>query len=158
MDHKHESANLILKLYELRREEVMRQARKWFIGFNPESLEDFQKVFADMQTSAYYRMVTTYWDMAASLVNNGAIDEQMFNDANLEHAAIFSKLHPFIDQLRTSSNMPNYLRHLEQVVMRLPDAEARLQGMRERFKAMSAIRREAEQAQTAASAAVAAAD
>ncbi|MEJ7617554.1 MAG: hypothetical protein WKF30_11460 [Pyrinomonadaceae bacterium] len=98
VDHKQESANLILKLYELRREEVLRQARSWFMGFTPASLEDFQQVSADMQTGAYYRMVTTYWDMAASLVNNGAIDEQMFNDANMDMWRFLAKF------IRSSNN------------------------------------------------------
>ena len=145
MSTKHEDANLILRLYELRREEVMRKARSWFIGFSPESLEDFQKVFADPQKSAYFRMVATYWDMAAWLVNNGAIDEQMFNDANGEHIAIFSKLEPFLEEMRKQSNSPNQFKHLEQLVMRLPNAKERLAMTRERLKAMTAARGEAHQ-------------
>src|SRR5215208_4820015 len=82
MSDKTESANLILKLYDLRREEVMRKARNWFVGeFHPGSIQDIASA-AMGEHSAYYRMVTSYWDMACSLVNNGAIDEQMFNDAN----------------------------------------------------------------------------
>jgi len=83
MTDKAKSAELILKLYDLRREPVMREARNWFFTFNPESIEDIQRT-AFGEHSAYFRMVTTYWDMACSFVNNGAIDERMFADANAE--------------------------------------------------------------------------
>ena len=77
MSNKQEDANLILRLYELRREETMRKARDWFVtDFNPESTQD---LLASMvgEHNAAYRMVTTYWDMAAAFVNHGAIDEQL---------------------------------------------------------------------------------
>ena len=77
---KAESADLILKLYETRREPVMREARSWAISFLPESAQDVMQVMINPETSAYYRMVMTYWDMAASFVNHGAIDEEMFAD------------------------------------------------------------------------------
>ncbi|MEJ7709835.1 MAG: hypothetical protein WKF84_08230 [Pyrinomonadaceae bacterium] len=108
--------------------------------------------------SLIFRMVTSYWDMAASLVNNGAIDEQMFNDANAEHLAIFGKIEPFMGQLRASSNAPAYLQQLEKLVMRVPDAPARLAGFRERLKAMSSARVEAEQLANEVHAATAAAE
>ncbi len=70
---KQEDANLILKLYDLRREPVMREARNWFFTFNPTSAADYMEtMFGDH--SGHARMVISYWDMAASLVNNGAID------------------------------------------------------------------------------------
>jgi hypothetical protein len=72
------SAELIMQLYDLRREEKMREARNWFISFFPESVEDIMKAMIDEATSGKYRMVTTYWDMAASFVIRGAIDEEMF--------------------------------------------------------------------------------
>src|SRR5947209_16390403 len=84
MADKEKGAELILRLYELRREEVMRKARTWYFGFHPESVEDIMAV-ARGEHSAYFRMVTSYWDMACSFVNHGAIDEEMFNDANAEH-------------------------------------------------------------------------
>jgi hypothetical protein len=138
MTDKAKSAELIMKLYDLRREDVMRQARSWFFSFNPESIEDIQRT-AVGEHSAYYRMVTSYWDMACSFVNHGAIDEEMFNDVNGEHALVFSKIQPFLEQLRALTS-PNYARHLEQVVMRMPDIEARLARLREMVKQMSAAR------------------
>ena len=144
MADKEKSAELILKLYELRREETMRKARSWFAGFNPESAQDILNVFTS-EHSAYYRMVVTYWDMACSLVNNGAIDEQMFNDANAEHAFFFAKIQPFIEEVRAITG-PQYLPHLEQLVMRHPDAGERLERMRQMSKRMAAMRAEAEAA------------
>lgn len=138
---KHKDAELILRLYELRREPVMREARNWFITFNPESVEDIKAaIFSDK--GAYYRMVTSYWDMACSFVNHGALDEEMFNDANGEHVAVFAKIHPFIKQLRELFGSPNALKHLEKVVMRKDNAEAMLAAVRERFKGLAAARQQ----------------
>jgi hypothetical protein len=81
--------------------------------------------------------------MAASFVNRGAIDEQMFNDANVEHIAVFAKVEPFIEDLRAMSKMPQYLRNLEQLVTRLPNAKEVLANIREQMQAMNAARAEA---------------
>ena len=131
---KTESAELILKLYETRREPVMREARNWVISFFPESTEDIMKTMIDAETSAKYRMVTTYWDMAAGFVNHGAIDEEMFNDANGEHIVVFSKIQPFLNELRQILDNPNMLANLEKLIMRMPDAEAMLTKRREMMK------------------------
>jgi hypothetical protein len=134
-----QSADLILKLYDLRREAKMRDARAWFIGFTPESTDEILKTVTGAN-SASFRMVVTYWDMAASLVINNAIDEQMFNDANAEHIAVFSKLAPFIAEYREKTQLTHYLKNLEALVMRLPNARERLNATRERLKAVSAAR------------------
>jgi galactose-1-phosphate uridylyltransferase len=142
MSEKYEAANLILKLYELRREEVMRKARNWFIAeFNPESVQDFANVTMS-DKSAYYRMVTTYWDMACSFVTNGAIDEQMFNDANAEHVAVYSKIEPFIAEIR-SAYTNDYMKNVEKVVMGMPNAKERLATTRERLKMLTSKRSDA---------------
>jgi hypothetical protein len=143
MDTKQDSANLILKLYELRREEVMRKARDWFLGeFNPGSIDDITAaVMSDK--SGYYRMVVSYWDMAASFVNHGAIDQQMFTDANGEHMVVFAKIEPFIAGIREMSGSPQYLQHLEKLIMSKPDARETLNSLRERMKQWAAMRAEA---------------
>ena len=135
MSDKHEDASLILKLYELRREEGIRRARKWyFTQFNPQSAEDIANVFVSGHDgSAYYRMITSYWDMAASLVNNGGIDEKMFLDANGEHVAVFCKVEPFIEDVRKLTGMPTYLGQLETLVNKTPNAKERLERMRGLF-------------------------
>jgi len=139
MSTEYQSADLIMKLYDLRREETMRKARDWFFLFSPESVRDLYDA-VNGPDSAYYRMVTSYWDMAASFVNHGAIDEQMFNDANLEHVAVFSKLEPFIEEVRNVSKNPQYLHNLEKLVMRLPEARERMRNVRERIRQMAAAR------------------
>jgi hypothetical protein len=136
MGKKQEDANLILRLYELRREESMRRAREWFISeFNPESAQDILRVLVG-QHSANFRMVASYWDMAAAFVNHGAIDEQMFNDINTEHVAIYAKLEPFLADLRAMPGVPPYLylAHLERLVLRMPDIKERVAAMRNFMK------------------------
>ena len=132
-----ESAELLLRLYELRRDPTMREARTWFAArFNPTSFAEFQQVTP--QENAFFRMVSSYWDMAASFVINGAIDEKMFTDANGEYMVVYSKIDPFIDELRAMLHNPNYLNSLKTLAERAPDAKARLAMLRERFRAMAA--------------------
>ena len=135
---KHEDADLILKLYDLRREKVMREARNWFFTFNPTSAADYMETLMSEQ-GAYARMVISYWDMAASLVNNGAIDEQMFNDANGEHLFVFAKIEPILEELRQVWKAPDMLKHFETLVRRVPESEQKLADIRERIKMISAM-------------------
>ena len=130
---KYKDADLILKLYDLRREKTMRDARSWYFTFNPQSPKDFTDVLTG-DKSGYFRMVTSYWDMACSLVNNGAIDTDMFNDANGEHIFVYAKVEPFLPALREVMGNPNYLAHLEKNVKELPNCEARLVAVRERMQ------------------------
>jgi hypothetical protein len=130
---KQEEAQLILKLYELRREATMREARNWFFTFNPKSTEDFMEVLTS-DKSGLYRMVISYWDMACSFVNNGAIDAQMFNDANGEHMFVYAKMEPFIPALREVMGAPQFLAHLEKTVKAVPDSEAKLATIRQRIE------------------------
>jgi hypothetical protein len=135
MTNKQEDANLILRLYELRREETMRKARDWFMtDFNPESTQDLLAVMVSPKHNAAYRMVTSYWDMAAAFVNHGSIDEQLFNDIHFEHIAVYAKIQPFLAEFRATTKAPYYLTHLEQLVRRMPDAEDRLTTLRRFMK------------------------
>ena len=151
MTDKAKSAELIMKLYDLRREEVMRQARNWFFTFNPESIEDIQRT-AFGEHSAYFRMVTTYWDMACSFVNHGAIDAEMFYDANAEQILVFSRLQPFLEQIRAAGS-PTYMQHLERAVMSMPNAEERIAYMRGITSRMAQARAASSAEQTGADAA-----
>ena len=138
MSSPYESATLLIRLYELRREPTMREARNWFArSFNPDTIEEVQAAITG-PNSAHFRMVTSYWDMAASFVLNGAIDEQMFNDANGEHHVVFAKIYPFIGDFRTRMGNPNYLGSLEKLVLKTPNSAERLDALRKRFKAMAA--------------------
>ena len=133
-----ESADLLIKLYELRREPTMREARNWYAReFNPSTIDDVMAAVGGPH-SGHFRMVTSYWDMASSFVANSAIDEQMFNDANGEQLVAFAKMEPFIAEYRTRMGNPGYLSHLEKLVMKRPGAREAMAGMRERFRAMAA--------------------
>ena len=137
MSSPYESATLIIRLYELRRESTMREARNWYArSFNPASIDDLVQALSG-PNSAFFRMVSSYWDMACSFVLNGAIDEKMFADANGEHHIVWAKLEPFIEEYRARMGNPLYLRSLEEVVMKAPDAKARMASLRERFRAMA---------------------
>ena len=122
------SAEVLLKLYELRTEPTLRRARAWFaFEFHPTSARDVLGTWLGPgHESAPYRMVTSYWDMAASLVNLGAIPLEMFNAANTEHFALYAKMRPFLQEIRAATNYPDYLMNVERVIMSLPDAEARV--------------------------------
>lgn len=146
MSRESESADLILKLYELRREPKMREARNWFISFFPESFDDVMRTVIDANTSANYRMVTTYWDMAAGFVNRGAIDEAMFLDSAGEAWMIFSKIQPFLAEYRETVKVPTMLKNLEDLLMRQPNAQNYLDERRESMKRWMAKRAELEAA------------
>lgn len=146
---KAESADLIMKLYDLRREEKMREARVWMAGFFPESAGDVMNVMIDPASSAHFRMVTSYWDMAASFVNHGAIDEDMFRDTSGEHMIVFSKIEPHLEEFRALLGNPNYLKNLEALVMRLPDARELLKARREMMKRFIEASKQAEAAKAA---------
>jgi hypothetical protein len=146
---KHHDAELILKLYDLRREKTMREARNWFFMFNPQSPKDFADVLTS-DKSGLYRMVVSYWDMACSFVNNGAIDAQMFNDANGEHIFVYAKMEPFLEALRAETGNPEYLAHLEKVVKGIPNYETRIVAVRERIQKIVELSQQRAAAQAAA--------
>ena len=136
MSREHESMMGILKLYELRSEATMRKARDWFMtGFYPENTQDILSVLVG-EHSAEFRMVASYWDMASAFVVLGAIDEEMFNAINTEHVAVYAKLKPFLAELRAMPGIPPYLylKHLEPLVQRIPEAEERVAAMRRYMK------------------------
>lgn len=134
----HEDAKLILQLYEMRREDVMRNARNFFsFSFFPETAEDVQDVLMNRdcpEHGAYIRQVTSYWEMVAALVNHGTLHEQLFFDCNGEYLVVWAKIGHLVTELRGLFG-PNYLTQLEQLVKRTPDGEARAAMFRERLKA-----------------------
>ena len=126
-----ESADLILKLYDLRREEKMREARNWIFSFNPTTVDEYWATMMDPQVGGYLRMVTSYWDMAASLVNHGAIDADMFNDTVGEHIMVFAKIQPLLAELRERFQNPKAFQHLEKVILDQPDGQERVNKTQE---------------------------
>jgi hypothetical protein len=139
-----ESGLLNLKLFELRREPVLREARRWFI--QEMHAETFAELIAQVsaERSASFGMVISYWDMAASMVTTGAIDGDAFRAAHGEIVATFAKIQPFLAEMRTMSSAPNYCKHMEAVVMAAPDAEATIAKIVESVRAAAKARREAQ--------------
>jgi|SRR6187455_1364791 hypothetical protein len=129
-----ESADLILKLYDLRREETMRKARNWFFTFNPTSADDYFKTMMDPEVGGYLRMVTSYWDMAAAMVNHGAIDADLFNETAGEHMMVFAKIEPLLAELREKFENPDGFKHLEKVIMDSPNGAEKVKKTQEWMK------------------------
>jgi hypothetical protein len=132
MTTKPDDALAILKLYELRSEPLMREARRWFFSeFNPKSgLEILMLMQSGEKESAFYRMVSSHWDIAAALVNTGGIDEAMFLAANTEHLVVFAKLQPFLNEIRETIGEPDYLANLEQLIGRVDNIDKKLENRR----------------------------
>jgi len=120
----------ILKLYELRRDEQMRAARQWYFSeFAPISAMDIVDLYRNGErASANFRMVTSFWDTAASLVLNGGIDQKMFLDANTEHVFVYAKIGEFLPEVRQIFREPDFLIHLEDLVRSLPDFESKMES------------------------------
>lgn len=98
-------AELILKLYDLRREAEMRKARHWWTAnFWPQSIDDITKVSSNFggQENNWFRQVVGYWSMAASLVEHGVLDRDLFLEPSFsgEMFLIFAKMKPFLKELR----------------------------------------------------------
>src|SRR5215472_10116147 len=114
-------AELILKLYDARREPELRKARQWFTGtFWPESADDVIKVIraAGTQENAWFRQVLGYWGVAGSFVSHGVLSEDLFFEASFcgEMFVVFAKLEPFLAEVREKTNNPTLLGNLEKLV------------------------------------------
>ena len=119
-------AEIILKLYELRREEVMRKARAWVIGeFWPATADDYFAVMGNRADAhnPYLRQVVSYWEMAAAMVLHGAVSAELFVDCNAEGFFLLAKFAPFLDAIR--ERYPTFLIKTSDLVKRFPAAAAR---------------------------------
>jgi len=114
-------AELILKLYDLRREPEMRKARNWWlVNFWPESADDFVKIGSALgtQENNWLRQVAGYWSMAASLANAGSVNQELFLDPSVsgEMFFIFAKVKPFLGDLRTKMKNPRMFANIEKLI------------------------------------------
>ena len=124
-------AELILKLYELRREPVMRSARSYIGGeFLPRSFEAFLAIMAagDQHTS-YVLQVYGYWDMVAALVFHGALEESLVYNACPEMYFQFAKIRPYIEEFRSKSSLPELFHNLQKFVEGSEEGRTRLHSM-----------------------------
>jgi hypothetical protein len=134
-------AQLILHLYELRREAEMRKARSWWIGeFWPQSADDFVKVAGAMgsQENNWLRQVGGYWSMAASFVLLGALNEEMFIQPAVsgEMFFVFAKVQPFLKELREKNGDPQMFANVEKIVTGSKFARERLKLTLKRVETM----------------------
>ncbi len=140
-------AEIILKLYDLRREPEMRKARDTvFTEFWPESADDLLRITRSYGTdlNRYIRMVFGYWDMACSLVLHGALDEKLFFDCSHEMYPLFAKVRPFTKDFREATNSPEAFMNLEKLIMNSEQGRARLARVEEmlaRFKELATKKR-----------------
>lgn len=132
-------AQLILQLYDLRREVEMRKARNWWGGdFFPQSADDVMAVAFAMgsQENNWFRQVAGYWNMAASFVLLGALNEDLFLQPSVsgEMFLIFAKVHPFLKEVRAKIGDPHLFMNIEKVVTRTKWGRERLQFMLKRVE------------------------
>lgn len=140
-------AELILKLYDLRREPEMRKARNWWLTtFWPESAEDFFKIGMAMgsQENNWMRQVGGYWEMAASLVLHGALNEGLFLEGSFsgEMFFIFAKVRPFLPQLREKFQSPTMWGNIETLINRSEKGRNTLKAFEDRIAVVRKARKE----------------
>jgi hypothetical protein len=131
-------ADLILKLYDLRREPVMRQARVDMGKFLPKSYEEFLAVTkGDHPANTAYRMVSSYWEMAGSFAKLGALSLDLFAENCGEGLLLYAKAQPHVERLRKEYSPTAYL-NMEWVVTHSKEAAKRLEIMKKRVASMLA--------------------
>ena len=132
-----QDAELILKLYELRRDAVMRQARiDVQTKFIPKSFEDVQAVTKpDHPLNTAYRMVSSYWEMAAGFVKHKALDLDLFSENCAEGLFLFAKIEPYLERIRKEISPYGY-QNMENVIRESRVAQARLEIFRKRVAGM----------------------
>lgn len=136
----HHDAEIVLKLYDLRREEKMRTARNFMAGeFWPTTADEVVKLMQDFggEKNAYFRQVTSFWDMAATLVHRGAVDPDLFSDWSGEMFFIFAKLHPFVDEVRKQMDSPKWMHNIYSYFDSKPEYQTKFDSFKKRTAAMS---------------------
>jgi hypothetical protein len=133
-------ADLILKLYDLRREAEIRRARNWWlVAFWPDTVNDVLKVAQAMgtQENNWFRQVAGYWELAASLVLHGTVNETLFLEPAFsgEMFLIFAKLHPFLKDVREKMQNPRLLANVEKVIQKSKASQERLRVVAQRLAA-----------------------
>ena len=113
----YDDANLILKLYEMRREEKMRTAREWFAqNFHFKTLEDFNRQCPpNSSMNAYARMVSSYWEMVASFITSGVLNQELFFESGMELLFVWQRMRDLLPHMRESGKNPAYWKNMETV-------------------------------------------
>ncbi len=113
----YDDVNLILRLYELRREERLREARRWFVSqFHCKTLEDFKTLCpAGSETNESFRMVVSYWDMTASFVEAGVLQKEIFFESNREFLLVWERIRELLPAYRQMQKDPKTWSNFESV-------------------------------------------
>jgi hypothetical protein len=121
-------AELILKLYEIRRETALRAARDYVGGeFKPKSVDEFVSLVQDGgKQSGHILQVYGYWDMVAAFVVHGALDESLIFDTCQEMYFQFEKIQPYLAEFREKMRLPGFLKSIETVVVGAQERRARV--------------------------------
>ena len=130
-------AQLILHLYELRRETEMRKARSWWAGsFWPETADDYVKVASaySIPENAWLRQVISYWDMAAAFALRGAVHEDLFFDCCGEMWFTLSKISPILKEIRAKMRSPELFARMEKVATKSKAGRDRLKQLEARME------------------------
>ena len=135
----YEDAQLVLKLYELRREEKLRAAREWFVGkFFPRSAADLETLYTVPGIeNTYFRMVVSYWDMAASLVARGVLNADLLLESSGEMVLVWAKLENYLPEIRGKIVSTAFLSNLEKVMQSSDYAQERLVAARQTVARLS---------------------
>jgi len=137
----HEQVNLMLRLYDIRREPRLREARDWYgMHFNPTSAEQVMQIAPPgSQENAFMRMVLSYWEMVASIVNRGLIDEDFFFENTGEQWMVWERFKAVAPAFRQIFKNPTAFGQLEKHVQNLEKwREKRAPGATEAMRAFSA--------------------
>jgi hypothetical protein len=137
-----QQAELILKLYELRREAVMREARSYVGGeFLPQSAEEFVDIVnAGGKQTGFVLQVYGYWDMVAAFVLHGALDTDLVYDTCQEMYFQYAKIQPYLANIREKLSLPEFLRSIERVVEGSDAGRARISAMKKNIAGLIAAR------------------
>ena len=113
----YDDVNLILRLYEMRREDRLRDARRWFTAsFKVKTHEEFTALCpGGSETNASYRMVTTYWEMVASFVTTGVLNQELFFQSGRELLFAWERVRDILPLIRDMNKNPLELKNLELV-------------------------------------------
>jgi hypothetical protein len=145
-------ADIVIKLYDLRREAEIRKARNWYANADFSSWEALQKVMLawGTQENAWFRQVLTYWENAASLVVRGVVDSDLFFDWNGEIIFTYVKIKPYLTQIREASGAEKFLQKTEQLLTSTPELKERVEFMEGQFKKWAEKMKAQAEAQAAA--------
>ena len=144
-DNSIRQAELILKLYELRREPVMREARSYVGGaFMPRSAGEFVEIVsAGDQHTSFVLQVYGYWDMVAAFVWHGALDADLVYDTCQELYFQYAKIQPYLADFRRKMNLPEFLISIERLVEGSEAGRERVHMMRNNLSVIAEVRTQA---------------